>query len=213
MSLEFNKMNKKTLFAAAANRVFKNIKEITVNNIIYERNNLIKMAKEYDNDKINLKNIGKYEDIITSIMLADYYMIVKYHYDNKLLLNSNIDLAKFLLECTPISTIYYEEILNLKKHYFNKNKKHEVISKINKFFKAEGIKRKYKCFVCGKNANKVCMKCTYVSYCSKDCQKKNHQKHKKICKSQNVNKNEKLPRLMPNFYKIYILLKDNITPD
>jgi len=196
-----------------AKKIFKHIKQTPIHTFIYDRNELIKIAKEYDNAKINLKNIKKYEDIIKKLWSIDYNIIVKYHYDNKYLLNSNIDLAKFLLDCTPISTIYYEEILNLKKNYFNKNKKNVIVNQINNLFKNDGIHRKYQCVVCGKNADKVCIKCTYVSYCSKNCQRKNHKNHKKICKLKNKNKNENLPRLMPNFYKMYIFLKNNISPE
>ena len=43
------------------------------------------------------------------------------------------------------------------------------------------LKKMNKCEICNKNAPLLCGKCKSVSYCSKECQKKDWTDHKKIC--------------------------------
>lgn len=192
-------------------KVIKNITSTDFNNLLETRLQFIKEAQEYDKfSKIRLQDFNKFEKVIRNIWLFDFYIIIKYHYDKKLLIRSSLDVSNFLLECTPIKKVYFEEILNIKTFFASPDK---VLSKVNKFLKTFGITKKYQCAVCGKNANKYCTKCTYVAYCSKECQKKNYKNHKKLCVQIDKTKNNNLPRLLPKFYKFYTFLKNNIGID
>ncbi len=44
-------------------------------------------------------------------------------------------------------------------------------------------------YLCGTISNKICSRCNIISYCSKECQKKDWVYHKTICKASSVNPN------------------------
>ena len=54
------------------------------------------------------------------------------------------------------------------------------------------------CVVCGKSAKALCSKCKHVFYCTRECQKKDWNSHKEICKSL-----ANLPYRVSNFVMIY----------
>ena len=55
------------------------------------------------------------------------------------------------------------------------------------------------CVVCGKSAKALCSKCKHVFYCTRECQKKDWNSHKEICKSL-----ANLPYRVSNFVMIYL---------
>jgi hypothetical protein len=87
--------------------------------------------------------------------------------------------------------------------YFNKYLKYKNKYLKTKFFMQNGGERG-KCSVCTKSTYNLCSKCKYISYCSKECQKKDWEKHKCIC-SNNPGEIEiryKAANAIKNFYQI-----------
>lgn len=147
---------------------------------------------------------------LMNIVKDDLFIILKYHINNKILLSKSLDIIHFLLNCTSIKKVYYEEISELENIYVHNIFYDDFVNKMNETLKKRyGFTKKYICSICQKNKKvRKCEKCLKKAYCSKECQMKNYKIHKTQCIPP-VSKNT-LNQFMPHLDKYIYFLRNNI---